>query len=91
MRTVNPHTDHWVSTPRRGYGSVIAYGVSSWDMPDGARLRREMSRSTLLDSIKAMKKWARRYKLDVTRQIAEWDQLEARLKAEALHRAVMGS
>jgi len=80
MRTISSRTDHWISTPKIMYGVVRAYGVSTWDMPDGPRLRREMSRSSTFEDLKHLKRWARKYKVDATRQIAEWEALENELK-----------
>lgn len=37
------------------------YGASSWDMPDGNGLRREMRRSTELRSPAEIRRWARKY------------------------------
>lgn len=93
MRTINPRTEHWVSEPRLNVhtGEITARGVSSWDMPDGARLRREMSRSTILEDMKAMLKWARRYKVDVTRQIAKWHELEAQIEAQKIDAAIQAT
>lgn len=76
---MNTKSEHWVTEPKLHFGYVAAYGVSSWDMPDGHRLRREMRRSTLLRSIKEMERWAKRYKLNITQQKTAWLKLESTL------------
>lgn len=76
---MNTNSEHWITEPKLHFGQVAAYGVSSWDMPDGHRLRREMRRSTLLRSVKEMEAWAKRYKLDITAQKAAWLKLESTL------------
>lgn len=43
-------------------GANRVYGISTWDIPDGSRLRREMQISTRLESVAAIKRWARKYK-----------------------------
>ena len=66
------NSEHWVSEPKLHFGHIAAYGVSSWDMPDGHRLRREMSRSTILNSIKEMQRWAKKYNVNIERQTKVW-------------------
>lgn len=47
--------------------SPQVFGVSSWDMPDGDRLHREMIRSTRLHGAKEIVRWGRKW-ADVTEQ-----------------------
>ena len=42
-------------------GTPCVIGVSTWDMRDGGRLRREMRRVTYLTSQAAVRKWAKKY------------------------------
>lgn len=69
-------SEHWVTEPRRASGVVSAYGMSSWNVPGGGRLRREMRRSTWLPSVKHMLRWARKYGLDVTTHVERWKMVE---------------
>lgn len=69
-------SEHWVTEPKIIFGSVMAYGISQWDIPDGGRLRREMTRSTAFNSINEMIKWAKKYGIEVEREIARWKSLE---------------
>ena len=73
--------EHWITSPRIRFGEVIAYGVSSWDMPDGDRLRREMTRSTPLESLVALKRWAKRYHIDPTAEVDRWISLSESVEA----------
>jgi len=72
-------SEHWVGEPKFDlHGNYIyAFGTSSWDMPDGGRLRREMSRNTKFTSLKAMERWAKKYGVDVALQVAAWNKLAA--------------
>ena len=72
--------EHYITNPRIRFGEVVAYGVSSWDMPDGDRLRREMSRSTPLESLGALKRWAKRYNIDPAAEVDQWISLSDSLE-----------
>lgn len=43
----------------------VVEGISTWDMPDGVLLRREMMRSTRLTTAQNIVRWAKKYS-DVT-------------------------
>ena len=73
--TNKTNSEHWVTEPKFAFGEVVAFGVSSWDVRDGDRLRREMTRSTPFNSVKAMLRWAKKYGLNVDRQIVLWQKL----------------
>lgn len=53
----------------------VAVCTSSWDMPDGGRLRRECSRSTHARTQAELRRWAKRYGIverwDVVRALAQ--------------------
>jgi hypothetical protein len=55
------------------------FGYSTWDIPDGGRLRREMSRSTRLYTPKEILRWGRKWaditENDIARAIAHLEPL----------------
>lgn len=57
------------------FGEIAAYGVSAWDIKDGDRLRREMQRSTRFSSVKEMERWAKRYGIDASPMVYQWQKL----------------
>jgi hypothetical protein len=85
---VKTRSEHWVTEPKISFGRVMAYGVSSWDMPDGHRLRREMTRRSAFNTIKEMERWARKYGLNVDKEKQAWLRLA---NSESPTRPEMGS
>ena len=60
MRTVSSHAEHHISLwPAKAPREVLA--ISSWDMPDGNRLIREMRRVSQLRDVAAVRRWAKKY------------------------------
>lgn len=47
-----------------GYTIRVWEGISTWDIKDGGRLRREMQRSTTMHDEQTARRWARRYKVE---------------------------
>lgn len=63
MRTVSPNSDHWVTCKLRYDGQREWTLVSSWNIPDGGRLVREMRRSSYTTDVQHAQRWARKYKV----------------------------
>jgi len=68
--------EHWFTLKMEhdynlGAQVPVVYGNSSWDMPDGNRLRREMRRSTRMEDVKHVRRWAKRFSDITEQQIAD--------------------
>lgn len=75
MKAINS-SEHWITEPKKlGDGSIVAYGISSWDM-QGGLLRREMRRRSVFSDIKSMMRWANKYGIDATKEISIWQTLQ---------------
>ena len=70
-------SDHYLQDLQcdRVTGAVYTRGVSIWSVADGPHTRREMQRATRLNSIPELKRWAKRHKLDATKQIEQWEKI----------------
>lgn len=61
--------EHYITLRHRYVHETQSYRpewscVSTWDMPDGPRLRREMYRVTYYSNVKDAQRWARKYDVE---------------------------
>ena len=73
---------HYVRKPEIRIDRVESRGISIWQTSSRCRVRSDIRRETPLRSIEDMKRWAKRFSIDISWQIGEWKRLEAELAAQ---------